>query len=114
VSDVPSADGVLGSVRQLEQALEATATTKAASERRLAEARDEASRRIAAARDEAAAAAAERRRVALAAVDSEAAGIVRRGAETATGLRADADAARAGLVEVALALILPGDGNGEG
>jgi vacuolar-type H+-ATPase subunit H len=112
VTEVPPADGVLGSVRQLEQTLEATATTKAASERRLGEARDEASRQIAAARDAAAAAVAERRREALAAADDDAAEIVRRGAESATRVRADAEGACAAVVEAALALILPADHDG--
>jgi len=98
VSEVPSADGVLGSVRQLEQTLEATATTKAASEGRLGEARSDAARRIAAARDEATAAAAERRRVVLAAADNDAAEIARRGAESATRVRADAQVDRKSVV----------------
>jgi vacuolar-type H+-ATPase subunit H len=113
VTEVLPADGVLGSVRQLEQTLEATATTKAATERRLGEARDEASRQIAAARDGAAAAAAERRRVVLAAADRDAAEIVRRGAESATRVRADARVACAAVVESALSLILPADRDGE-
>jgi vacuolar-type H+-ATPase subunit H len=113
VTEPPSVDGVLGSVRRLEQTLEATARSKAATEKRLAAARDEASRRIAAARDEAAARAAERRRVALAAAEAEAADIVRRGAESATRLLADAKVGCAEMVEAALALILPTDGNGE-
>jgi vacuolar-type H+-ATPase subunit H len=103
-------NGVLGSVRQLEQALEATAAIRAASETRVSEARSEASRRVAAARDEAAAAAAERRRVVLAAAEDDAAEISRRGAGSAARVRADAQVGCAAVVEAALALILPADG----
>ena len=71
----PGVNGVLGSVRQLEGALEATSTTRAASEARLGEARSEASRLLAAARDATAAAVAERRRVVLAAAEDDAAEI---------------------------------------
>lgn len=113
MSEAPSADGVLGSVRQLEQTLEATAATKAALDKRLSEAREEASRRIAAAQGDAAAAAEERRRVVLAAADDDAAEIARRGAESATRVRANAQVGCAEMVEAALALILPADGSGE-
>jgi len=113
VSEEPSAAGVLGSVRQLEQALESTATTRATSEGRLREARSEAARRVAAAQDEAAAAAAERRRVVLAAAEDDAAEITRRGAESATRVRADAEASCAAMVEAALSLILPVDERSE-
>jgi hypothetical protein len=103
----PSVNGVLGSVRQLEGALEATSATRAASEARLEEARTEASRRLAAARDAAAAAAAERRRVVLAAAEDDAAEISRQGEESAARLLADARPGSAAAVEAALALILP-------
>ena len=104
---------VLGSVRQLEGALEATATTRAASEHRLEEARSAASRLLAAAREDAVAAAAERRRVALAAADDDAVEISRRGAETAARVRADARVSCSRVVEAALALILPADDESE-
>jgi vacuolar-type H+-ATPase subunit H len=103
----PYVNGALGSVRQLEGALEAASTTRAASEARLNEARSEASRLLAAARDEAAAAAAERRRVVLAAAEDDAAEIYRRGEESAARLRADARVSRNAAVEAALAIILP-------
>jgi vacuolar-type H+-ATPase subunit H len=109
----PSVNGVLGSVRQLEVALEAASTTRAASELRLEEARAEASRLLAAARDAAAAAAAERRRVALAAVEDDAAEISRQGEERTARLRAEARAGSAAAVEAALALILPTAGTSE-
>jgi vacuolar-type H+-ATPase subunit H len=111
VSEKPN--GVLGSVRQLEGALEATATTRAESERRLQEARSAASRLLAAAREDAAAEAAERRRVALAAAEDDAVEISRGGADTAARVRADARVSCAGVVEAALALILPADGMSE-
>ena len=82
--------GTLGSVRDLEGALEATSAARAAAEARLGEARSEASRLLAAAHEDAAAAAAERRRVVLAAAEDDAAEIQRRGAERAAQLRADA------------------------
>ena len=99
--------GVLGSVRQLEGALEATATTRAASDTRLADARAEASRLLDAARADAAAAAAERRRVVLAAAEDDAAEIHHRGEEAAARVRADAQGSRAEAVEAAVAFVLP-------
>ena len=106
-------NGVVGSVRQLEGALEATATTRAASERRLEEARSAASRLLADARSDALAVAAERRRVALAAADDDASEIARVGAETAARVRADAQAVCSNVVEAALALVLPADDESE-
>jgi vacuolar-type H+-ATPase subunit H len=103
-------NGVLGSVRQLEGALEAASTTRAASEARLKEARSEASRLLAAARDAAAATATERRRVVLAAAEHDAAEISRQGEESAARLRADARVSRDAAVEAALAIILPARG----
>ena len=113
MSEEPPPNGVLGSVRQLEGALESTATMRAASETRLREARSEASRLLAAAQDDAAAAAAERRRVVLAAAEDDAAEISRRGAERAARVQADARDRCAAVVEAALALILPADGKSE-
>ena len=113
MSEEPSVDGVLGSVRQLEQTLETTATTRAASETRLREARSEASRRVAVAQDEAAATVAERRRVVFAAAEHDAAEISRGGAESASRVRADAQVSCAAVVEAALALIVPADGASE-
>ena len=104
---------MLGSVRQLEGALEATATTRAASEKRLEAVRAAAAHLLASAREDAAAAAAERRRLALATAEEEAAEISRRGAETAARVRADARVSCAAVVEAALALILPADGVSE-
>lgn len=103
-------NGALGSVRQLEGALEATAAMHAASERRLEEARSAASRLLAAAREDAIAVAAERRRVAVAAADDDAVEIARLGAETAARVRADAQAICSKVVEAALVLVLPADG----
>jgi hypothetical protein len=103
----PVVAGSLGPVRELEGALDATATTRAASERRLAEARSAASRLLATAREDAAAAAAARRRVALAAADADAIEIARRGAQSAARVRADTGASCAAVVEAALALIVP-------
>jgi vacuolar-type H+-ATPase subunit H len=104
--EAPAA-GVLGSVRQLEGALEATASTRAASDTRLADARAEASRLLDAARANTAAAAAERRHVVLAAAEDDAAAIRREGEETAARVRADAQGSRAEAVEAALAFVLP-------
>lgn len=109
----PAVAEALGSVRQLEGALEAAATTRAASDTRLAEARSAASRRLAAAREDAAAAAAVRRGVVLAAADDDAVEILRLGAETAARVRADARVSCPRVVEASLALILPvGDDSG--
>jgi hypothetical protein len=99
--------GVLGSVRQLEDALEATATMRAASDARLIEARSEASRLLAAGRDATAAAVAERRRVVLAATEDEAVEISRQGEESAGQVRAGAQVSCAAVVEAALAHVLP-------
>jgi hypothetical protein len=100
-------NGVLGSVRQLEAALEAVSTTRAASESRLEGARADAVRLLAAARDAAAAAVAERRRIVLGAEEDDAAEISRQGDERAARVRADARAGTDAAVEAALALILP-------
>jgi vacuolar-type H+-ATPase subunit H len=112
VSEKPN--DVLGSVRQLEGALEAAATKRAASERRLEEARSAASRLLAAAREDAVAVAAERRRVAVAAADGDAVEIARLGDETAARVRADAQVICSKVVEAALALVLPADDESEG
>lgn len=109
----PVAGAALGSVRELEAALEATATTRAASERRVEEARSAASRLLAAARAQAAAAAAGRRQVVLADAEDDAIEIARRGAESLARVRAEGQAGCAGMVEAALALILPDLGKGE-
>jgi vacuolar-type H+-ATPase subunit H len=109
----PSANGVLGSVRQLEGALEAASTTRAASEARLEEARADASRLLAAARDDAAAAVAERRRLGLAAADDDVTEISRQGQERVARLLAGARAGSPAAVEAALALILPTAGTSE-
>jgi hypothetical protein len=98
--------GALGSVRQLEGALEASATARAAAEARLEAARAEASRLLAAATEEAAAAAAERRRGVLDAAKDDAAVIHREGEERAARLRTEARSRRGALVDEALALIL--------
>jgi hypothetical protein len=103
-------NGVLGSVRQLEGALEATSTMRAASEARLSEARSEASRLLEASRSATATAVAERRRIVLAAVEDDAGEISRRGEESAAHVRANAGVSCAAVVEAALALILPADG----
>jgi hypothetical protein len=103
-------NGVLGSVRQLEGALEATSTMRAASETRLSEARSEASRLLAAARSATAAAVAERRRIVLAAAEDDAVAISRQGEERAAHVRAGAQVSCAAVVEAALAQILPTDG----
>ena len=109
----PPVSGGLGSVRQLEGALEAASTTRAASERRLEEARADALRLLAAARDAAAAATAERRRRALATAEDDAHEISRQGEERAARVLADARAGSAAAVEAALALILPTAGTSE-
>jgi vacuolar-type H+-ATPase subunit H len=103
----PHVDDVLGSVRQLEESLEATSTARAASEARLKQARTDASSLLAAAREAAAAATAERRRVVLAAAGDDAAEIHRRGEQDAARLRAEAQVSCDAAVEAALALILP-------
>ena len=101
------AAGALGSVRQLEAALEATSTAREAAEAQLAAARAEASRLLAAAADDAAAAAAERRRSVLAAADADAAAIRREAEGRVEQLRVNATASRETAVETALALLLP-------
>ena len=106
-NETGSVTGALGSVRQLEGALEASATARAAAEAHLEAARAEASRLLAAATEDAAAAAAERRRVVLDAAEDDAAVIHRQGEERAARLRTDARARRQALVDEALALILP-------
>ena len=103
----PEVPGALGSVRQLEGALEATSAARATAEARLTEARSKASNLLAAAREDAAAAAAERRRVVLAAAETDAVEIHRQGAESAARLRADARESRAAAVDAALEFILP-------
>lgn len=103
----PSADGALGSVRELETALQAADETRVANETRLDEARSEASQLVAAAQAEADAAASERRRAVLAAAEDDVNEIHRQGEENAARLRADARRSRAATVEAALALILP-------
>ena len=105
--------GALGSVRELEGALDATATTRAASERRLEEARSAAERLLAAARDNAAAAGVERCRVGMAGGEDEANEIARGGEGGAARVRADAAASCTAAVEAALALILPARGKSE-
>ena len=107
-------NGVLGSVRQLERALEATSTMRAASEARLIEARSEASRLLAAARDATAAAVSERRRVVLAAAEDDAVEISRQAEESVARVRAGAQVSCAAVVEAALAQILPTDGKSGG
>jgi vacuolar-type H+-ATPase subunit H len=102
-----SVDGVLGSVRKLEDALDAVSTARAASEARLAEARADAAHLLAAAWDAAAAAVAERRRIVVAAAEDDAAEISRQGDERAARVLADARDGRDAAVEAALALILP-------
>jgi vacuolar-type H+-ATPase subunit H len=105
--DEPPDNSALGSVRQLEGALEAASTTRAESEARLEEARADAALLIAAARAAAAAAVAERRRIALAAAAEDAAEISRQGEARAARVLVDARTASATAVEAALALILP-------
>jgi hypothetical protein len=107
----PPAAGTLGSVRQLEGALEATSAAREASEARLGEARAEASRLLAAARTDADAAVAERRRVVLAAAKDDTAEIHRRAEERAARVRAHTRDGRAALVEAGLELILPAGEN---
>jgi vacuolar-type H+-ATPase subunit H len=111
MSETPNS--ALGSVRELEGALDARATTRAASEARLAEARSAAALLLAAAREDAVAAVAERRQVVLAAAEAEAAEISRRGAETAAHVQADARVSCSHVVEAALALVLAPDGKRE-
>jgi vacuolar-type H+-ATPase subunit H len=103
----PSVNGALTSVRQLERALEAASTKRAASEARVEKARADASRLLASARAAAADVAAERRRIVLGAADVDAAEISRQADEQAVRLRADAAASRGLVVKAALALILP-------
>jgi vacuolar-type H+-ATPase subunit H len=99
--------GALGTVRQLEAALETGSAAREAAEARLQEARAEAARVLAATRDDAAAAAAERRRLVLGAAADEAAAIQREGEARATRLGATARERREAVVDAALAVILP-------
>ena len=102
-----SVAGALGSVRELEQSLEASSTAKTAAEARLADARSEAARILASAQEEAAAEAAERRRAVLVTADDDAAVIRRQAEERRAELRAAAEVSRGAAVEAALALVLP-------
>lgn len=111
-SEAPVTD-VLGPVRELEEALAAASTKRAASEARLDAARADAARLLAAARDAAAAAVAERRRVVLGAADDDAATISRQGDERAARVLADARAGIDAAVEAALTLIVPAPGDAE-
>lgn len=106
----PDINGALGSVHQLEGALEATSTTRAESEARLIEARSGASRLLAAARDATAAAVAERRRVVLAAAEGDAVEISRQGEESVAHVRAEAQISCAAFIDAALTHILPAGG----
>ena len=103
----PSVNGALGSVRQLERALEATSTKRAASEARVEKAHADATRLLDSARADADIVAAERRRLVLGAADADAAEISCQADERAARVRADARAGRGGAVEATLALILP-------
>jgi hypothetical protein len=109
----PVAGAALGSVRELEGALEVTATTRAVSEHRVEAARSAASRLLAAAREHVAAEAAERRRVMLVDAEDDAIEIARRGAESAARVHAEGQGGCAAVVEAALALILPADSESE-
>ena len=105
--DAENVTGALGSVRQLEGALEASATARAAAEKLLEAARTEAARLLALAAEDAASAVTERRRAVLDAADDDAAAIQREAEARAAQLRAQADERQEFLVEAALALILP-------
>lgn len=113
-SEAGSGARPLDSVRQLEQALESSATARAAAEKRLQAARSEADRLLAAAQENAAAIEAERRRDVLAAADEEAAAIHRAGQARLERLRADARTTRQAAVEAAVALVLPAGEESEG
>ena len=105
--DSDSVAGALGSVRRLEEALEASSEARAAAEQTLEAARAEAARLLAAAEQDAAAAAAERRRAVLDAAEEDAAAIERDGEARAARLRTRAGELRESVVETALAAILP-------
>jgi vacuolar-type H+-ATPase subunit H len=109
-----SAGGVLGPVRELEEALAEVSKTRAASDARLEAARADAARLLDAAQDAAAVAVAERRRTVLGAAEDDATRISRQGDERAARVLADARAGMDAEVEAALALILPAAGDGDG
>jgi vacuolar-type H+-ATPase subunit H len=102
--------GTLGSIRQLEEALEARSHANVAAETRLEAARTEASRILASAREEAAAAVAQRRRQALDAAADDVAAIGRAAEETAARVRRDARQHRSATVDAAVTLVLPAAG----
>jgi hypothetical protein len=99
--------GALGSVRELEDALEATSKAKTEAESRLREAGAEASRILADARASAESEAAERRELVLAAVDADVAEIHRRGEERSIDVRERAQESRESALDLALAYLVP-------
>ena len=105
--DAEKVTGALGSVRQLEESLEASSNARAAAEKLLEAARIEAARLVAVAEEDAATAATERRRAVLDAAEDDAAAIQREGEARAAQLRAQARKRRDSVVEAALTLILP-------
>ena len=105
--DVAASGETLGSIRQLEEALEAGSAAAALAEARLEDARAAAARILAEAREEAVASAAGHRRTVLDEAAREVEAIRRAGEERAARLRADARERRAGAVDVARTLILP-------
>jgi vacuolar-type H+-ATPase subunit H len=107
VSSHEDPTGSLGSVRQLEAALEGSSTARAAAETRLREARSEAARLITTAKDEIAGAVLERRRSVLDAANDEVAEIHREGEAAAARLRVDARKSCEAMVAAALRVILP-------
>jgi hypothetical protein len=103
------ADGdALGSVLELERALEAEQAASVDGEARLRSARTEAAAILAAARERAEQQASERRASLLAEVEAETRRIAADADAAAEGLRAAAAASEEAFVDRALAIVLPG------
>ena len=105
--DVEGVTGALGSVRQLEEAIEASSVARETAEARLQAARAEASGLLAAAREDAAEAAAARRRGVLAAAETTRPRSIQEGEERAARFQDGGPEHRDAVVDSALAFILP-------
>lgn len=103
----PSENGALGSVLDLEHALQAAQATSVDAEARLAQARREADAILAAARERAERRMVERHDSLAAAADAEARAVSDGAEAEAAELHAKAREVEAAFVEAALALVLP-------
>jgi hypothetical protein len=111
--NVPTENGALVAVRDLEQALEAKQAETVGAEARLEEARQEAAAILAAARERAGRQAKQRRAALVAEVDAEVRRIEAEAEAAAGRLRAGASGVEKAFVDAALAVVLPGGGKEE-